>query len=71
MIQEWAVSSVSLDTVFKILPNPDLMESSHLLTRAMELDGRERELLGDVRVLDAGRLIHGLPLDRCKQGLHG
>ena len=32
----------------------------------MELDGREREFLGDVRVLDAGRLIHGLPLDRCE-----
>ena len=40
------------------------MESSSLLTRTMEFDWRERELFGDVRILDAGRLVHCLPLDR-------
>ena len=29
---------------------------------AMELDRRQGELLGDVRVLDAGRFVHRLPL---------
>ena len=39
------------------------MESSSLLTRTMEFDWRERELFGDVRILDAGRLVHGLSLE--------
>ena len=35
----------------------------------MELDRRERELFCNVRVLDAGRLIHGLSLDPlCGEG---
>ena len=29
---------------------------------AMELDRRQGELLGDVRVLDASCFVHGLPL---------
>ena len=55
---------------FKPFPNSVIIltlnhnKSSNLLTRAMELDGRERELFGDVRILDAGRLVHGLSLEK-------